>query len=142
MLNIYTDKKYLPKGKTVIADPEAYIMSVDMLKDEVTKRILAEIEQATPLDRSRILDRFGTALYAKDISTSTKILLEAHQTDDIITAVELGNNALGLISLISDGNLYFPTISPNLDNCEFPICLNNKICNNNVDTWGYTGVVL
>lgn len=36
MLYIYTDSKYLPKDKSIIRDPDAYIMSVNMLKDKIT----------------------------------------------------------------------------------------------------------
>lgn len=139
MLHIYTDKKYVPSDLTIIDDPDVYIIQLDMTLDETTASILREIEQAKPLSKQRVLDRFDTALYPSDMSTSAKILIEAHQTNDVIIADELGMSAYENLFLVKDGHLLFLSIDPDLSYCEYPLMYNGKLCNTESDTWMFGG---
>lgn len=106
-LAVYTDKRYFPKNTLFVYDVDDFFNSVDLRDDDITSLILKEIDCATYLNSSTILDRFGRSLSKNAISTSSKILLSIlYFPMHIYSILELGNNAIGLLNLLSKGQVY------------------------------------
>lgn len=108
MVNIYMHKEKIPETKIFIGDPEEAFLNVEMNGSEFQRTILREIEKGEYIDSMRFRDRFGNMLYYTDISTSSKILLEADSLNGcVINATEMGLNATKYIWLLKDASLYF-----------------------------------
>ena len=130
MVNIYVGKKFLPQDKKFYYDPNGLIPKIDLTLDDMTKSILKEIEQAVPQTNDTFIDRFGRGFYTSALSTSTHILIGAHQnTDIIVNGDELGENAFWYLDEMTTGNIYFSDAGRPIENLSTPIALNGKVCN-------------
>lgn len=108
MINIYMNKEKIPETKILIYDPEEAFLNVEMNGNEFQRTVLKEIEKGEYIDSMRFKDRFGNMLYYTDMSTSSKILLEAESLNGcVINATEIGLNATKYIWLLKDASLYF-----------------------------------
>lgn len=65
-----------------------------VVDDEITKKILADVEQATYYSDTHYLDRFGSKVSIDNLSLGTMALLLATHTDNIICFDECGENAI------------------------------------------------
>lgn len=109
MLNLYIGKESLPDGISFIDDPESVFMTVEITGTEFQRRVLREIEGGEFFDNRRFIDRFGGQLYYDNLSSGSKSLLVAeYYKDRVVNCIDCGENALGYITCLKDGNIYLP----------------------------------
>ena len=129
MLNIYVGKENLPKNIIFVFDVEAAFPLVSVTGDELQRKVLSDVEKGTYLNSKRFVDRFGGQLYYSDMSTGSKaVMAVAALTDKIINCDECGENALRLMSLIDEGNIYLSQRSIGLPWCrDCKVSYNGKV---------------
>ena len=93
----------------VIDDVEYSFNTIIIDGDEVSGRIIEEIEQGTYLDAAYFTDRFGAKVSNMYLSTGCKAALLVHYRQDaIIDTKECGLNARdAIIKFCPDGNVLF-----------------------------------
>ncbi len=133
MVEIYTNKEYIPKGLTLVHDPMEMSAYIDLTKDKITSNILRNIEKATPQSQDTFLDRFGRGLYTSCLSTTTMILLSAYQTDYVINASELGDNGFYEMQTLPKGRFFFNEFLRDENWMSFPIIVNGVTCKNSYE---------
>ncbi len=107
MINFYIGEENLPKDKRYIRDPENTILMVKLCGTEFQKRVLAEIENGQYKNSLQWIDRFGSSLYYTDLSTGSKTLFALEGFPEfVIDCDECGENALKMISLLDNCNVY------------------------------------
>lgn len=132
MLTIYTDLAELNKeGKKLIRVNDLFFnMETNLEDSEIVRRILKTIDKAeynsdlTFIGRTKSLG----ALNKNMLSTGTKTLLNIlKHPDKCFDVCECGNNALSLLPLIKEGNVYWecPAVSYS-GNGECDIYYNGK----------------
>lgn len=104
MLNIFTDKSLIPKGKYVL-DNEAYFVYTGINESDAVKRVLAAIDGVTVCDKV-LVDRFGYKIYPEMLSTGAKTLVNILSSDDVFDIREIGYNALLYLYDNIDGSVY------------------------------------
>lgn len=95
---------------------------------------MSEIDKGSVQSNTTFLDRLGRGLYAEYLSTSSKVLLLAHQTDIVVRADDMGRNAI-IFFLYNEinGAIHF-TFMPDMPTpTKYPVLVNDIICNNYVD---------
>ncbi|MBR3102490.1 MAG: hypothetical protein IKQ27_01145 [Lachnospiraceae bacterium] len=79
-------------------DIEKLFFATTIEKNDLTVRLLKQIENAEYVSSSKYRDRFGIVLSISDLSTGTKAALcVQYHTDRIIDLVECGFNAIDAI---------------------------------------------
>jgi hypothetical protein len=108
-LNIYRNIKDIPKGVNYIASNDLFFEAQGNIDDsELGKEILLEIDNATSINASAFKGRFGVddIQPKSNLSTGTKTLFNILQNPDkCFNVAECGNNALGFIFKIQNGNI-------------------------------------
>ena len=117
MLTIYNVDKPSDDVKIDTDVNAQFVIRGKIYDDDVTRRVLRDIEHAQYLSSSEFIDRFGYKLHASNLSTGTKALLLATHTNDVICFDECGGNIIGeaiKLSTECDMNIYISY--PLLDN--------------------------
>lgn len=109
MLNIYIGEENLPKDMLLVTDADAAFGAVDMCGTEFQRRVLHTVELGEYYDTKRFIDRFGCQLHYTNMSTGSKTLMLVEALPDrIISCDECGENALGMLTYLSSGNIFLP----------------------------------
>lgn len=114
MLNILIGKENKPDD--LVRDADAYIHKVGISDTDINRYLLEKLEQASYLNISEFIDRYGYKLPLSCLSTGMKILLEVINSDKCIYGLELGQNAFELLIQSANGTIYFD----NVDRFELP----------------------
>lgn len=134
MLNIF-DEWDIPENIKVVKSNDAFF-NVNTIIDnsELSQKVLANIDKAKRVSDVSFYGRskeFG-ALDKSCLSTGTKTLLNVIQYPNIcFSMVEMGMNAIAMLPLIKEGNLYTDNkvlllnLSFDNDNCN--ICYRGKV---------------
>jgi hypothetical protein len=111
MLNIYTNKKFIPAELTYIFDNDKFFTNIEVKDTEVNRIILSKIDKAEYMAADMFTDRLGRGIYIDYLSMSSKILLNVANSDNsyVFNCVEMGRNAFELLfELDLNGNICFP----------------------------------
>lgn len=115
----------------IIKDVEEGFLGLQLEDDNVTRRILKEIEQAEYYSPTRVTDRFGAQIYISELSTGCKAALcVQHYPDKVIDTIECGSNARdAIIRNCTKGHVIFYNNDRMIisNNKDVNICLKNKI---------------
>lgn len=127
MLIFYDNKKDIPDGIKVIKSNDTYFNAHTMLPNsDFVDKILSTIDKAVRVSERAFRgrsDKFAD-LDRQCLSTGTKTLLNILQNPDVcFNITECGLNALELLPLIDDGNIYCDRY------INIPITSNNIRCN-------------
>ena len=89
--------KFVPPEFKIIDNPDT---AFDFLKfdvDSIDKKLVRVIDEGELIDRFHFVDRFGTTLYTRNLSTGSKTALLVNNVDDVVDLCECGNNAVNVI---------------------------------------------
>lgn len=131
-LHIYIGKENLPEDKEFILDNENYFAFSGITDCDFSRYVIKEIEQGEFINTMFFRDRFGGQLYIDCLSTGSKTLLNIYNNEDkVFYGGEMGDNALELLSILRNGNIYFDNMRSN-DLLGIPfqkgIYVNNIFC--------------
>lgn len=128
MLEIYIGKENLPKDLHLIYDVDAAFYLVPFTGTDFQRKVISEIDKGTYRDERTFIDRFGCPLPADYLCSGTKSLLLLDSVkDSIVNFTECGENALVLLSNITDGKLYLESRTTMLPHVgEFPVMCNGE----------------
>jgi hypothetical protein len=115
---MYTKKELIPEGVNYINKNDAYFEQLCLFNDEVTRKILYEIDKAMyNTDKTFIgRDKSLGAIYKEHLSTGSKTLLNVYlNKDTCFDLLECGPNCLHLLIQLSnkiDGTVFLrkPTV--------------------------------
>lgn len=108
MINIYTGETNLPKDKRFIQDPERCFPSVIITGTRVQREVIQLVDRGKFQDGKYFEDRFGSLMPVDFLCTSTKAIISLEAFPDyVINCTECSDNALRVISLIKDCNVFF-----------------------------------
>lgn len=111
-LRIYTDKKAIPNDMKFIDYNDLFFNGESLKSDEVSKKIMREIDQAQYSTENTFIGRDKSLgnLNKEHLSTGCKTLLNIISNQDKCFDVkECGANALSLLPLIKNGNILWET---------------------------------
>lgn len=134
MLEIFLGREHQFPDNGYVRNPEKVIASLDLLKNTYAEKVLREIEEGQPSSKNMFIDRYGRGLYSGVLSTSSKILLIADQTDHTVRADEMGRNAVAFFLQYADkGKLHFTFLPDMPVPTRYPISVNSVVCNSDID---------
>jgi hypothetical protein len=109
MINIYTDMNSIPTEKEYVEDNESFFVRIEVNDTEINKLIIKEIDEGEYLSPDRFIDRLGVAVFIRNLSMSSKTLLNlANYKDKVFNGIEMGENAFELmLYCIPECNVYF-----------------------------------
>lgn len=130
-LTIYTDKNKIPKEMELIDYNDLFFEEVNLVDNEITKKILMDIDKATYNSPLTFIGRDSSlgALNKSNLSTGSKTLLNiVSNKDKCFDVAECGQNALSLIPYIKNGNILWKVpVLHYLGDCEqCDIIMDNK----------------
>ena len=136
-LKIYTRKKDIPKGTRCEICNDRYFKGMELHNDEVTKKILKEIDNAYYYSSRAFIDRGKSpgAIDIDQLSTGCKTLLNiVYNPETCFSLIECGHNALeAALTILSQGIALW----------EYPsfIVTNIKECNVEIDGRKFTNTM-
>lgn len=143
MINLYFGDNSVPKDAAYVYDAEPLYAIIDFLYDDYAREVVKEVEGGTVQTADTFLDRFGRGFYASGLSTSSKIILLAHQEDYVINADGIGRNALTFFMENSDaGSLHFSFFPDMRVPNKYPININDILCTDIVELLNITDRVI
>jgi hypothetical protein len=109
MINIYTDMNSIPIEKEYVEDNEAFFVRTEIKDSKINRLIINEIDEGEYLASDRFIDRLGVAVFIRNLSMSSKTLLNlANYKDKVFNGIEMGENAFELmLYCIPECNVYF-----------------------------------
>jgi hypothetical protein len=110
MINIYTKSDLIPKDKEFISDNASYFIKHTVEDNKVNRFIISEIDGGEYLSSSTFKDRLGITVYTRNLSMSSKTLINiANNSDYVFSCAEMGYNAFELMfQCIDNANVYVP----------------------------------
>lgn len=121
-LTIYTNKSQIPKEIILIDYNDLFFESVNLVDNEVTKKILSDIDKAKYNSPLTFIGRDNSigALNKSNLSTGTKTLLNiVTNKDKCFSVSECGQNALSFIPHIKEGHILWEVpVLHYLGDCE------------------------
>ena len=125
-LNIYRNIKDIPDGVQLVNFNDRFFDAKTTLQnDDFTRTVLQEIDKAVYLSEFCFLGRTPNlgGLNKGSLSTGTKTLLHIHKYPNLCFNVcECGNNALNLLALLSDGNVYWEIPAAIITSSQYNQC--------------------
>lgn len=108
-LQIYVDETTCPQDKKYVKDVDAFFdLEVKLRDTAFTRLVISKIEQGQYLNEFQYIDRFGTALYRENMSTTSKILLSVSEHPEyVFCGDELGLNGHALLFRLREGSILF-----------------------------------
>lgn len=134
MLRIFdADTDDVSKLKDVIHDVNEAFSNIRLEDDDVTSKLLGEIELGKYFNEERFVDRFGVPVYTSELSTGCKAALCVHyMPEKVIDLIECGTNARdAILKYCKEGNVIYygmdTTVSDfECENLEVDIELHGK----------------
>jgi hypothetical protein len=135
------------KNEDVIHDVESFfVTSVKLVNDDVTCKLLNEIEQAKYLSDNTFEDRYGRSVYTTELSTGCKAALCVHYfPNKVVDLLECGLNARdAILKYCKDGNVLYYGMNITVDtfdaeDLEVSIVSNERVFHNLDDFNDYFG---
>lgn len=110
-LNVYTDKKLIPRGMNFINFGDMFFdVNTSLSDDDLVRNILWHVDKAKFNNENSFVSRVPNigALNKSCLSSGTKTLLNIISHPDVCFNVEsCGGNALEFIPRITSGNIYW-----------------------------------
>lgn len=120
----------IPEGVKCVMSSDAFFNVRTLLQDDdFTRLVLKKVDLAEYGSSNAFVDRNGVLQPKNYLSTGTKVLLNIHYNKDVCFFVgECGDTALGYISYLTDGIVYWPdwVTARVVDNFDCDIVFNGK----------------
>lgn len=129
-LNIFTKKQDIPKEMKFVDYNDLFFNSIPLKNDETSRTILSRIDKARFNSSNTFIGRDESlgSLNKVMLSTGCKTLLNIASNPDIcFDVVECGQNALEVLPIIHNGNVFWRNPALFLiDDVECDICVDKK----------------
>mgnify|MGYP004610351703 CR=1 FL=1 len=111
MLYLYTDKGYFNEDEFIF-NVDTAITTYGFKINELTRKVIKEIDNADFMSESKVIDRFGNAICISSVSCSSKAVLLVNNLglSKVVNFSEVCSDVGKLLCDVKDGRIYLKSI--------------------------------